>query len=225
MSSSPLGGLFGRSPIRPLQEHMQASNEAAQHLPELVQASNDLDRARAREIRAAINEARDDAKKLKLSVRKHLPGSLFLPVPRSDLLELLAVQDLVAELALRFANVVVEREMHFPDSLNDPFLEYTSSCARTTQQALTAIQELDELLEVGFSGKEVKRVEAMLRELDKLEQRSSKQLLKLQRCLFKLESSLSPVDVMFYYRALELLSDLADAGDKVGERLQILLAK
>jgi hypothetical protein len=39
-SRNPLGNLFGRSPIRPIQEHMQVANEAVQHLPELFRASS-----------------------------------------------------------------------------------------------------------------------------------------------------------------------------------------
>ncbi|HBM83993.1 MAG TPA: phosphate transport regulator, partial [Halieaceae bacterium] len=32
-SSNPLSSLFGRSPIGPIQEHMQVANDAAQLLP------------------------------------------------------------------------------------------------------------------------------------------------------------------------------------------------
>ena len=81
------------------------------------------------------------------------------------------------------------------------------------------------MLEVGFTGREVKRVEAMLKELDKLERRTDKQQFNLRRKLFKLEADLPPVDVMFYYRATALMGSLADCAEKVGDRLQILLAK
>jgi hypothetical protein len=104
-------------------------------------------------------------------------------------------------------------------------LEFTATCAAASQQALTAIQELDELLEVGFTGREVKRVEAMLQELDKLERRTDKQAFNLRAKLFKLETELPPVDVMFYYLALQLLGSVADAAENVGDRLQILMAK
>ena len=84
---------------------------------------------------------------------------------------------------------------------------------------------MDELLEVGFTGREVKRVEAMLKELDKLEGRTDKQAVNLRGRLFKLEADLPPVDVMFYYRVLALLSGIADAAERVGDRLQIVMAK
>jgi uncharacterized protein Yka (UPF0111/DUF47 family) len=40
-----------------------------------------------------------------------------------------------------------------------------------------------------------------------------------------LEKYYPPVDVMFYYRAVEWLGELADAAQKVGSRLEVLLAK
>ena len=71
----------------------------------------------------------------------------------------------------------------------------------------------------------VKRVEDMLKELDKLERRTDKQAVTLRAKLFKLESELPPVDVMFYYRVLALLGGIADSAETVGDRLQILMAK
>ena len=104
-------------------------------------------------------------------------------------------------------------------------MEYTQACADTAQQALVAIQELDELLEVGFTGREVTRVESMLKELDKLERRTDKLAVSLRGNLFKMEADLPPVDVMFYYRVLTLLGTVADDAETVGDRLQILMAK
>lgn len=222
---NPLGNLFGRSPIGPIQQHMQIANEAAEHLPELIQAAADDDWARAKEIHKAIKSAEKEADKLKHSVRRHLPKSLFLPVPRTDLLQLVSTQDSVANHAKDFASVLMGRDMRFPDALLPGVLELTTTCVSCCQQALTAIQELDELLEVGFTGREVTRVEAMLKELDKLERRTDKQQFDLRRKLWRLEAELPPVDVMFYYRAMALLGQLADAAEKVGDRLQILLAK
>jgi predicted phosphate transport protein (TIGR00153 family) len=123
------------------------------------------------------------------------------------------------------AVIVMGRNMRFPESLQEGVLEYTEACAATSNQALLAIQELDELLEVGFSGREVKLVEGMLKQLDKMERRTDKLAIDLRGKLFKLESELPPVDVMFYYRVLSLLGQVADEAEAVGDRLQVLMAK
>lgn len=220
-----LGSLFGRSPIGPIQEHMQVATQAAQMLPELFQAAAVQDWTTCSALLKEISRTERAADKLKRSVRRHLPKSLFLPVPRSDLLELLSIQDKVANTARDIAVLVVGRHMCFPESLQVDLQHFITACTDTTNQALGAIQELDELLEVGFSGREVKRVEAMLKELDKMERRTDKMAASLRSRLFKMESDLPPVDVMFYYRVLSLLGTLADEAETVGDRLQILMAK
>ena len=223
--SNILGNLFGRSPIGPIQEHMQIANQAAQLLPDLVRATAADDWDTARELHKQIEQAERAADKLKRSVRRHLPKSLFLPVPRSDLLGLVSMQDSVANTARDIAVIIMGRTMRFPEVIQDSVLEYVEACTATCSQALLAIQELDELLEVGFSGREVKRVEAMLKLLDKMERRTDKMAIDLRGKLFRMESELPPVDVMFYYRVLSLMGSLADEAEAVGDRLQVLMAK
>ena len=223
--SNILGNLFGRSPIGPIQEHMQIANQAAQLLPDLIRATAAGDWGAAAELHKEIERTERAADKLKRSVRRHLPKSLFLPVPRSDLLSLVSMQDSVANTARDIAVIIVGRTMRFPETMQDDVMEFTEACAATSGQALLAIQELDELLEVGFSGREVKRVEAMLKQLDKMERRTDKLATDLRAQLFKMESELPPVDVMFYYSVLSLLGTVADEAEAVGDRLQVLMAR
>ena len=223
--SNMLGNLFGRSPIGPIQEHMQVANGAVQLLPDLFRAAAAGDWSAAKILHKEIEQAERAADKLKRSVRRHLPKSLFLPVPRSDLLGLVSMQDSVANTARDVAVIVMGRNMQFPESLQVGLLEFVEACSATSNQALLAIQELDELLEVGFSGREVKRVEAMLKQLDKMERLTDKLAVNLRGKLFKIESELPPVDVMFYYRVMSLLGSVADEAESVGDRLQVLMAK
>jgi predicted phosphate transport protein (TIGR00153 family) len=224
-NGNPLGRLFGQSPIGPIQEHMRVAEEAASFLPQLVQASIDDDWQRAKEINRLINRAEADADKMKRDIRKNLPRSLFLPVPRGDLLELVTVQDKVANVAEDIGVLIIGRQMQFPDKLQQPLLDFLDACLLAVNQCLTAIQELDELLEVGFTGREVKRVEKMLKELDRTEAKCDKTAMKVRRILFKLEADHPPIDVMFLYRVLALISKLADAAEAVGDRLQIIIAR
>ena len=225
MARNPLGNLFGRSPIGPIQEPMRAANTAAQQLPALFEAAGAGDWEQAKLVHKTITNAEKEADKLKRSVRRHLPKSLFLPVPRTDLLGLVSIQDSVANTAKDVAGLVIGRYMRFPEKLHEGLQAFVETCAATSQQALLAIQELDELLEVGFSGREVTRVEGMLKDLDKLERKTDKMAIALRAKLFKIEKDLPPVDVMFYYRVLTLLAAVADDAETVGDRLQILMAK
>ena len=223
---SPLGNLFGRSPIGPIQEHMALADEAAQLLPALFRAMAADDWDSAKQVHKDIVSAESAADKMKRSVRKHLPNNLFLPVPRSDLLTLVGIQDHVANTAKDIAGLVIGRSIRFPEKLQDAAVELAEASAATSGQALSAIQELDELLAVGFTGQEeVRRVEDMLKTLDKLERASDKMAIKMRAALFKLEKDLPPVEVMFLYQIISLVCTVADDAEAAGDRLQILMAK
>lgn len=222
---TPLGSLFGKSPIGPIQEHMQVVNEAAEQLPAFFSASEQGDWRAAAAHFKEIRRAERAGDKLKRSVRRHLPQSLFMPVPRGDLLELITAQDEVANIAKDIGGLMLGRQMQFPESLQEPLMELVETCAETISQTTAAIRELEELLEAGFTGREVKRVEGMIRVVAKLEGRTDKQAEALRGKLFKMESELPPVEVMFYYKILDLLTELADTGERVSHQLQVLIAK
>jgi predicted phosphate transport protein (TIGR00153 family) len=135
------------------------------------------------------------------------------------------IQDHVANTAKDIGGLVTGRSIRFPEKMQEPMIVFAEACAAASHQALLSIQELDELLEVGFTGREVRRVEDMLKALDKLERETDKQATSLCKKLFKIEKDLPPVDVMFYYQVITLLGSVADSAESVGDRLQILMAK
>jgi len=49
--------------------------------------------------------------------------------------------------------------------------------------------------------------------------------IKLRSDLLAIENDLNPVDVMFLYQIIEWIGDLADLSERVGSRLEILLAR
>jgi predicted phosphate transport protein (TIGR00153 family) len=222
---NPLSGLLGRSPIGPIQEHMENVDRTAALLPALFGAAAAGDWATAADLDKQIAAAEAAADKLKHSIRRHLPKSLFMPVPRADLLELVASQDRIATTAQKISATVVWRKQRFPAQVQTGVDELAVASAATSQQALIAIQELDELLEVGFTGAEVKRVEAMLRELSRMERRAQRLTGSLRSALLPLEAGLPPVDAVFCYETVSGLGALADNAKAVGDRLQILLAR
>lgn len=223
--SGTLNGLFGASPIKPIQEHMTRAHECVLGLGEFMDATVANDWPRAEAAQGKITELENAADELKMTIRLHLPKSLFMPAPREDFLELLHVQERIANRARDIAGIMLGRQMRFPDNMAEPMKEYLAACTATSAQALTAINELDELLETGFSGPEVELVEKLIRELNELEHRTDVLQIDIRSRLFSQERDLPPVDVMFLYKVIDWVGDLADAAQQVGSRLQILIAR
>ena len=105
------------------------------------------------------------------------------------------------------------------------FHAYLQRCIDAVALACEAINELDELLETGFRGREVDLVIKMVEQLDMIEGDTDDMQIKLRKALRLAETELNPIDVMFLYRTLEWVGDLADVALKVGSRLEIMLAR
>lgn len=183
------------------------------------------DWAKVEQVQQEMANLEGEADKLKKSVRLHLPKSLFLPVPRSDLLELLSVQDKVANRAKDIAGLMLGRQMAIPQGLQTLMRAFVQRTVDASAQALKAMNELDELLETGFGGREAALVESMVMELEQIERDTDKMQIEVRRTLFKLEKDLPPVDVMFLYQIIEWIGDVADRAERVGNRLEQLLAR
>ena len=175
------------------------------------------DWAQVEQVQQDMVRLEQEADRLKKNVRMHLPKSLFLPVPRSDLLELLSVQDKVANRAKDIAGLMLGRRMRIPLPLQGQM--------DASAQALRVVNELNELLETGFGGRETSLVESMVEELESIENDTDRIQVEVRRELFRLESELPPVDVMFLYQIIEWIGDVADRAQRVGNRLEQLLAR
>ena len=225
MPINPFVSLFGRSPIGPMQQHIAKAHECAANLVPFFEAIMAEDWAKVEQVQQEMSRLEHEADKLKKSVRLHLPKSLFLPVPRSDLLELLSVQDKVANRAKDIAGLMLGRQMVIPQPLQPLVRIYVQRSVDASAQALKAMNELDELLETGFAGREAVLVENLIQELGSIENDTDRLQIEVRRNLFKLEKDLPPVDVMFLYQIIDWIGDVADRAQRVGNRLEQLLAR
>lgn len=223
--SSPLSALFGRSPIRPIQEHMAKAQHCVVLLGDFLEASFKKDWLQAEQLQQQISACENEADELKYGVRTHLPKSLLLPVARADLLSLLNTQDKLANRTKDIAGLMLGRKMEVPESLIDSMRVYYQQSLNASVQALKSINELDELLETGFRGKEVEFVETLIEELNELEHQNDLTQIGIRASLFKLEPELPPVNVMFLYKVIDLIGDVADISQMIGGRLSLLMAR
>ncbi|TDY03889.1 TIGR00153 family protein [Thiohalophilus thiocyanatoxydans] len=225
MPRSYISGLFGTSPISPLQQHMAKVQATVEELLPFFQAALVEDWEKAESMQQLIAVREDEADALKRELRLKLPHGLFMPVSRRDLLEVLTMQDRIANKAKDIAGLMLGRKMRFPDTMHAPLLDFVDRCSDATAQAQTAINELDELVATGFGGNEIDLVESMIDKLDTIESDTDDIQVAVRAILFKMEKDLPPVDVMFMYRVLDWIGDLADLAQRVGSRLELMLAR
>jgi len=220
-----ISNIFGVSPIKPLQNHMAEVINCVSKLEDFLNTAFDDDWDKAATVFDAISANEQSADDLKKQFRIHMPKSLFMPVSRGDLLSILTQQDHIANLTKDICGIILGRQMAIPKALRSDFIGFADSSVETCKKAHGAINELDELLETGFAGSEVKFVQKLIRELATQEQKVDKKELKLRKKLFNLEAELPPVNVMFMYNIIDQVGALADTAEQIGNQVELLLAK
>jgi len=217
--------LFGKSPIAPLQKHMKQVHSCLKDFAVFAKAANAQDWEKAETVSISIKNREEKADKLKKKLRMNLPSTFMMPFSRRDLLDVLLIQDSIANITKDLAGLMMTRHMVFPEEIAGDFIKLTGLCIKTSGAALMAINELDELLETAFSSRQRKIVGKMIKTVNELEHETDDAQNDIRNKLFALESDLPPVDVMFYYRAIEWLGETADAAQKVGSRFEVMLTK
>lgn len=217
--------LFGQSPFRALQEHSNIVRDCVRVLPDLFSSLFEGETDASSKSIDRILDLESKADKIKNELRTHLPKNLLLPVDRRDLLEILDLQDTIADKSRETAAIFRERKMELPAALKEPFGELLARCLDACDQANAIINELDELIATGFRGRESDIVSAMIEELSRIETDAEQLKTDLARRLFSLESEMEPISVIIWHDIIKLIGGVADYSEKVGNRVRLLIAR
>ena len=217
-------GVFAKSPLKPLEDHINLVHQCSQGLLPFFEAVYAEDWKEAQDQQQIISKLEKQADAIKRELRINLPSGIFMPIQRQDVLDLLTQQDKIANKAKDISGRILGRQLIIPKQLQSQFMEYLQRCLDATEQAKKVINELDDLLETGFKGREVKLVEDMIERLDSIEDDTDRLQISLRRSLLSIEKNLNPVDVIFLYSIIEWVGELADISERVGSRLELMLA-
>jgi predicted phosphate transport protein (TIGR00153 family) len=225
----PIGGymtgIFGSSPVSPMQVHMSKVYACASELIPFFDAVIEQDWDVAVQKQQKISDLEKDADALNKELRLNLPKGLFMPVSRQDLLEVLLMQDKIANKSKDIAGIMVGRRIHLPEIIQHDCKQFVQRCVDACEQAQKAINQLDELVETGFSGHEINIVTEMITKLDAIESDTDNLQSDIRYKLFEIENELPPIEVMFLYKIIEWVGDVADRAQNVGSRLLLMLAR
>lgn len=222
--SNVFANIFGESPVGPLEKHIGVAHKCARRLVGFFEAVVAGDWEEAAKYRADIQKLENDADDLKKDIRLNLPKSLFMPVPREDLLELLLVQDKIANRAKDVSGIVMGRRLEIPEPIAAEFLVFVERCTDATRQARKSVRELDELFTTGFRGAEAELVAGMIEKLDEIETETDGLEVVIRARLFEIEKHYDPISIIFLYQVIGRIGEVADMAERVGRRLELLLS-
>lgn len=194
-------------------------------IPPLLDAIYRKDKEQLSEYAAEIVRLESEADEIKNIFRLNMPNTLLLPVDREDLLRLMSDQDNLADIAEEIAKIVLYRDMTVPDAIKELIDELLEGTMEISASAKDMIEQLDELLQVGFRGREQKKVEEMIAGVRRKEHNIDSIMHRTRRALYESEHQLDPVSTVFWYQLIDLLGSISDQAENVADRLLLFISK
>jgi predicted phosphate transport protein (TIGR00153 family) len=155
-----------------------------------------------------------------------LPKSIFLPVDRRDLLEVIASLDAIADCAEDVGILFTLRKMEAHPELVEPLKILLVQVMEVVDQAVAIINHLDVLVEVGFKGPEAARIHEMVEELGRLEHEADVTQDALARTLFSaIGDDIKPGSLFLWNKILNKVGDVANSAERAGTRVRLFIAK
>jgi uncharacterized protein len=224
-TTSPFASLMRHSPFKPIQAHMRVVSRCVAEMQPLFDAIIKKDREQVNALAAKIGELESEADQIKNEFRLHMPKRVLMAVARRDLLSLIQQQDIIADTVEKIGQIVTQRDMEVPAAIKELLLKLVQHTIDICFQAAAMIEQLDELLAVGFGGKQSDLVSEMITDVKRGEHDIDFLIRDLNRILFSVEDQLSPVSVMFWYKLIDLIGEISNQAENMGDRLMLFIAR
>jgi len=225
MKSTGFTDLIKKSPFGPIQAHMLVSKASVKELINFLQSAINLDWNKATESRKIISDLENEADALKAETRSLLTKSLFLAVPREDILDLIKLADDIPNTVKDISGLIIGRQMEIPSEITSSFLLFAKEAATITETAGEAVDYIDELFQFSFGGNAAIKMQQLLEQLYSLENKNDQSEINLRGELFSIERDLPPVNVIFLYDIINKIGELSDRAEQVGHRISLIASR
>ena len=225
MKSTGLTDIIKKSPFGPIKAHMEVSNSSAEELINFIESAINLDWNKATKSRKSILELENEADALKAETRSLLTKSLFLAVPREDILDLIKLADEIPNTVKDISGLMIGRQMEIPSEIAPSFLLFAKEAAAIILSASEAIKYIDEVFQFSFGGNAANKMQELIEELNCLENKNDQSEITLRAELFLIEENLQPVNVMFLYNIINKIGELSDKAEQVGHRISLIASR
>lgn len=202
---------------------MEKVAECVFKLPELFEALERGDYDLVKSVAKEISKLEHNADLTKNDIRNHLPKSLFLPIDRGNLLEILTLQDSIADKAEDIAVVVTLKPIVMIESLKEDFKVFLKKNLDSFNGTHKIIEELHELLESSFGGVEAEKVRAMIDDVAFCEHEVDLLQRNLIKKLIGAEDQMTFVTYDLWQRIFGAVASISDLSEKLAFRVRMTL--
>ncbi len=221
-----LAGLFGKSPFFPLQEHMEHVVKCVNKLPDIFDALKAQNFDKIELLAKEVSRLEHLADLAKNDLRNHLPKSLWLPVDREMLLNMLSLQDDVADTAEDIAILFTLKKLHIKEELLNDFEQLLKTNIICFEKAHSIVTHLHELFQSSFGGLEAESVCIMVEDVAAFQEHQvDVEQSKLLKKLFNLEGELSYSSFHLLVKILESAVKISDLSKKLANCIRLTIER
>lgn len=216
---STIGKLFGRSPFGQIQTHM---DQVGKCITKMSEAIDVMLEGRFDELDAyaqQVSQLEHQADQIKVDIRNHLLRRFFMPIDRTEVLEILSMQDKLADTAEDVCKVITLKRLPFFDGIRAEFDSFVKLNLNAFQLVASIVSELDELIESGFGGQEAERIRALAHDVAFAEHQADQALLKLLKQLYAHDEQMTKGEFHLWMRLTRVLNRIGNTSENLANRI------
>ena len=219
-----LWNLISKNPFGSLKRHMEKTLVCVEKTESLFEAVFAGDRERVKLLAKEISQIEHECDLIKRELRTEVSRSIFLPIDRRDLLQVLSNMDSIADNAEDVGVLLTMRWMSLPDVLRPNFDLFLRKTIAVVTESATVIFALDRLLEAGFSGPDADEVLARIDHIDRLEHEADKAQDQLGKKLFEHEEQFCAASLIMWIKIIEKVGQLSDCAERMMNHIRLMLS-
>ena len=223
---APVGNAYRKkSPFEGLFEHMKKVRECISLLKEGIMKYIEGNFDSFHSVAEKVSELEHEADLIKGNIRAHLPRSILMPVDKRYFLWVLREEDAILDHAENLAQLLDLRHMNIPDELKEDFKEHMNLVAQTVEEMERAVENVKDLIETSFSGKERDETKKYIHNVHQKEWEADQKRYEITKKIYSIEKNLSPMDEYHLLKMVDWIDDIADHAENVADWLRAMIAK
>ena len=181
------------------------------------------DHAQVEKLAAVISQLEHEADQVKHDIQDHLPKGLFLPVDRARILEILSTQDNIADKCENMAVQVTLKKLQMFDGLREDFQKFLEKNVEAFGIARSVIEQLNELVQVGFGGAEAEKVNKMVMDVSYKEHEADLLQRSLLKRLYAHDEHMSMSAFYLWSQIIRQVAELSNLSERLADRVRVTL--
>ena len=216
---STIGKLFGQSPFGQIQTHM---DQVSKCITKMVEAINAMAAGRHDEIEDLayeVSRQEHHADQLKDDIRSNLLRRFFMPIEKSEVLEILSLQDSLADTAEDVCKIMTLKELPFKDDFREEFDEFVKLNIDAFNIVASIMGQLDELIESGFGGSEGEKIRGLAHDVAFAEHKADLVQMKLLKKLYACDTEMTVGEFHLWMRWTRVMSRISNVSENLANRI------